>query len=353
MNRHSWALGDRSIQLRTVAIVCAALSVVVTVPENGHCQQTCRRILIQDSTLNNFVDPPGYRTGTLGELGNYKKVGSGPQPMILIPGLGFGADVFDEFMSRWGDKYTMYAVTLAGFGGTPAPPSPATNVSFGEQTWTNGAMRGLEKLIAQEGIKKPILVGHWATGTQLALRLALAHPENARAVIILSGSSRFVMADTARMPLRVPLDKRIAAIDRHMAPSWYATVTRETWDDNNFLPIDYAISPVRGLRLWREAAEPPIHVWVRYLCEFYAQDITLDLARLTIPTLIVKPGHDPVDLGPGQKYMDAWTHLSWQGIPEMNPKIQMAMIPDSRVCLWFDQPEKLDAVVGEFLRSVK
>jgi pimeloyl-ACP methyl ester carboxylesterase len=316
-------------------------------------QASCPRIMTQDSTLNNFVDPPGYKTGTLGELGAYKRVGSGPQAMILIPGLGFGADIFDELAARWADRYTMYVVTLAGFGGTPAPPSPPPGTSFGEQTWTNGALRGLEQMIATEQIKSPIIVGHWATGTQLALRLALEHPENARAVIILGGSSRFVMADTTRMPLWIPLDKRIAYIDGYMAPRWYATVTRETWDDNNFLPIDYAVNPVRGLRLWREAAQPSLHVWTRYLCEFYSQDITLELGKLSVPTLIVQPGLDPADLGPGQNYMDAWTHLSWQGVPELNPKIRMISIPDSRVCLWLDQPEKLDAAVDEFLAGVK
>jgi pimeloyl-ACP methyl ester carboxylesterase len=316
-------------------------------------QASCPRIMIQDSTFNNFVDPPGYRTGTLGELGGYRKMGTGPQAMILIPGFGFGADLFDELMEKWSDKYTMYAVTLAGFGGTPAPPSPPPGTSFGEQTWTDGAMRGIEKLIAKEKISDPIIVGHWGVGTQLALRLALEHPENARAVIILGGTSRFVMADTTRMPLRVALDKRIAAIDGYMAPSWYKTVTRQTWDDNNFLPIDYAINPVRGLRLWRQAAQPSVHVWTRYLCEFYSQDITLELDELAVPTLIVKPGLDPVDLGPGQNYMDAWTHLSWQGIPEMNPKIKLISIPDSRVCLRFDQPEKLDIAVGEFLEGIK
>jgi len=332
----------------------AALTVAtLTYAVESRAQASCPRILIQDSTLNNFVDPPGYQTGTLGELGGYTKAGSGPQAVIFIPGLGFGGDIFDELMDRWSEKYTMYAVTLAGFGGTPAPPSPPETTSFGEQTWTNGAMRGLEKLIATEQIKNPILVGHWATGTQLALRLALEHPENARAVIILAGSSRFVLADTTRMPLKIPLDKRIAAIDGYMAPSWYKTVTRQTWDDNNFLPIDYAIHPVRGLRLWREAAEPPLHVWTRYLCEFYSQDITLQMDRLTVPTLIVKPGLDPVDLGPGQNYMDAYTHLSWQGILELNPKIKMISIPDSRVCLWFDQPDKLDSAVFDFLAGVR
>jgi len=54
-----------------------------------HGQQTFKRILMQDSTLNNLVDPPGYKTAKPGTLGDVVRKGKGPQAMILIPGLGF------------------------------------------------------------------------------------------------------------------------------------------------------------------------------------------------------------------------------------------------------------------------
>jgi pimeloyl-ACP methyl ester carboxylesterase len=300
-----------------------------------------------------LVDPPGYKTAVLGTLGGVKESGQGTQAMILIPGLGFGGDEFDELMARWGTKFRMYTVTLPGFGGTAAPPSPAESVSFGDQTWTNGALRAIENLIEKEHIKRPIIVGHWLTGTQLALRLAINHPGDVRAVIIMAGSARFVATDTARMPRDMPLDRRVAGIDKYIAPRWFKTVTRATWDDNNFLPADYAINPVRGLRLWREAAEPPLHVWVRYLCEFHAQDIVLELDRLTVPTLVVNPGLEGIYHDPGSNYMQAFTHSSWDGATDRNPKIKFVTLPDSRACLWFDQPEKLDAIVEDFLKGAE
>jgi pimeloyl-ACP methyl ester carboxylesterase len=158
---------------------------------------------------------------------------------------------------------------------------------------------------------------------------------------------------TQPRPLNMPLAKRVAGIDRYMAPRWFKTVTRVTWDDNNFLPGDYAINPVRGLRVWRAAAEPPLHVWVRYLCEFYAQDFTLELDKLAVPTLIVQPGLDGIYHDPGNNYMQAFTHTCWDGAADSNPKIRRVTIPNSRACLWFDQPEKLDAIVDDFLRSAE
>jgi len=328
------------------------LGILIAIWSTSARAQSCDRIMEQDSTLNNFVDPPQYLTAALGTLGDVKRDGTGPQPMILIPGLGFGGDIFDDFMASHTGEFTMYAVTLPGFGGTQAPPSPSAATSFGDLTWTNGALAAIESLIESEGLVKPIVVGHWLTGTQLALRLALKQPGTIKAVIILAGSTRFVPTDTTHWPSQMPLARRVAGIDQYMAPRWFKTVTRETWDDNNFLPGDYAVNPVRGLRLWREAAEPPLHVWVRYLCEFHAQDVSLELGGLTVPTLVLKPGLDSVYHDPGNNYMVAYCHSGWDKPATENPRISIVTIPDSRACLWLDQPDKVNAAIADFLSHI-
>lgn len=87
-----------------------------------------------DSTINNLVHNQGYKVGLWGELGAVKKFGTGIQSLILIPGLGFDNSVFDDFMEANKSRYRMYAVTLAGYGGTPAPPMPSEKTSYAEQT---------------------------------------------------------------------------------------------------------------------------------------------------------------------------------------------------------------------------
>ena len=332
--------------------VLTALLIFIASAPVVYGQQACIRIMAQDSTLNNLVDPPGYKTAELGTLGGVVRAGTGEQAMILIPGLGFSGNVFAEFMEGLADKYRMYAVTLPGFGGTAAPPCPDEMASFGEQTWTNGALAAIEKLIENEKIQDPIVVGHWLTGTQLALRLAIKHPDKVKAVIILAGSARLFIDDTAYATYYGTLEKRVATMDRYFAPKWFKTVTRETWDDNNFLPGDYAVNPVRGLRLWREAAAPKLHVWVRYLCEFNAQDITLELDQVTVPTLKLEPGLEGIKDHPDQNYMENYCHKGWEGYLEKNPKITVKTIPNSRVCLWFDQPQEVNKAVLEFLQDV-
>jgi pimeloyl-ACP methyl ester carboxylesterase len=308
--------------------------------------------MVQDSTLNNLVDPPGYEPALLGDLGAVQKIGIGPQNVIFIPGLGFGGNVFSDFMTRHASEFTTYAVTLPGFGGSKAPPSPPDSVSFGEQTWTNATIRAVEELIEVEGIVDPVIIGHWLTGTQIALHLALRHPDEIKAVVLVAGSACFIAGDTTKFPAHPELAFRAMAIDQHMAPNWFKTVTRQTWDDNNFLPGDYATNPVRGLRLWREAAEPLLHVWVRYLCEFFSQDVSLMLDRLSVPTLLLKPGMEGNFVEPGNNYMRSYCHISWEASAPKNDRIRKVIIPESRVFMWFDQPDKFDNEVTAFLSDL-
>ncbi len=320
-------------------------------PLDENVQLPLPRILDQDPKLNNLVDPDGYATCPLGALGNVRKLGSGTRPMILIPGLGFGGDVLVEFVRPYLDDYRIYLITLPGFAGTAAPPCPPENTSFGEQTWTLGCQAAIEKLIHDEKIEHAIVVGHWLTGTQLALRLAIHHPEVIEKVVILSGSARMMSTDPRMAPHLESLERRIAAVDKFLAPQWFKTVTRETWDDNNFLPGDYAVHPVRGLRLWREAARPPLHVWVRYLCEFQAQDSCLDLDRLSTPTLLLIPGFEGNYHDPGNDYMQLFCHQSWDGFWENHPQITRQIIPNSRICMWLDQPELVHDAIASFLQG--
>lgn len=312
------------------------------------------RLMEVDSTLDNLVHLPGYTTTPFGELGDWHKAGSGSKTMLLIPGAGFGADIFDAFAERWGAEYTLYKVTVAGFGGTGAPPMPPAGTSFGEQTWTNSALAGIRQLIAREGLHNITVVGHWLIGTQLALRLALDEPDLVDAVVIVGGSARFMSPDTTRMPNPTSLAQRVQVIDQFMVPRWFQHVTRATWDDNNFLPQDYCINAIRQLQLWRKAAEPTLPVWVRYLNEFYAQDVYLDLPKLTVPVLIVQPGFDDDCYAdsPGLTYMRSYCRASWDGAERQNALVRSVTVNDARLFIMDDQPDKLDQVIKDFLKSL-
>lgn len=311
-------------------------------------QQTYPPRMDQDPSLNNLVHPEGYKTAPAGTLGRVTRVGDGPVDMILIAGAGFGGEVFQAFMEANRNRFTMFAVTLPGYGGTAAPPMPPEGTSYAEQTWTRGAQEGVLRLVEEEGLDRPLIVGHWVNATQVVLGLASRHPDRFRAAIILAGVPKSLQAATSGSGSPEALARMV---DQNMAPNWFKTVTPETWDDNNFLPNDYAIQPLRALNLWRQAAEPTLPVHVRYLCEYWAVDSTLQLDQLQIPLLILKPELDELysmRLQAGRNYLQGFLQTSWEGVEERSKLITTRTIQDARIFLMDDQPEATLAAMDDF-----
>ncbi len=251
------------------------------------------RSLAQDPDLNNLRLPPGVETTAIGQLGRVRKVGEGPRAMLLIPGLGFGDEIGTEFMKRHRTEYTMYAITLPGFGGTPLLPTPAAGSPVADTPWTRSALQAITGLLDREHIERVTIVAHWAFASQLALRLALDHPDRVAAVILVSGVLK-VHYDVAPEMMTWTPEQGTRSVER-LGNNWFKTVTRRTWDDNNFMSYDYAVNPRRGLFLCREAQAPLLPVWIRYLLECYYIDLTPSLSALLVPTLVVQPGFDDPD----------------------------------------------------------
>jgi pimeloyl-ACP methyl ester carboxylesterase len=327
--------------------IVAGLSFVVF----AHVSSAQPRSMAQDSTLNNLRLPAGTAMASLGTLGRVRTVGTGPRHMLLIPGLGFGDDIWTEFMAKRTAEFTMHAVTLPGFGGTA--PLPITDGAlFSDAPWTRSALTAIEALLDRERIQKVTLVAHWAYAPTLALRLALDHPDRVNAVVIIAGALRNYYEGIPAMA-NWTFEQRVKGVDAY-AQRWFRTVTRQTWDDNNFMSYDYAVNPRRGLFLWRQAQEPMLPVWIRYLLEFYASDPSPRLKDLRVPVLLVQPGLDDPDyyVENGQDYMRNLCIDTWKSVVAETGKLEVASVPGSRVFVMYDKPTELDSIVNRFLRRV-
>jgi len=308
------------------------------------------RSMAQDATLDNLRHPPGVETAAFATLGRVRQLGEGRRKLLLIPGLGFGDDVWSEFMERHRAEFTMYAVTLPGFGGTPPLAMPAEGSRLAETPWTRSAITAIEHLLDEQRIERVTIVAHWALATQIALRLALEHPERVEAVVVIGGPLK-VYYDGSPGMMTWTAEQRAQFVEA-MAARWFKTVTRTTWDDNNFMSYDYAINPRRGLHLWRQAQAPSLAVWVRYLLEFYSFDLGPDLDELRVPTLVVQPGFDDPAyyVEEGRNYMRNLCLDSWRAATEASARLELVTIPGSRLFVMYDQPEELDRALAGFLQ---
>lgn len=307
---------------------------------------------LQDSTLDNLVHAPDYVSCAPGTLGAVVERGHGAVDMILVSGFGVGASAFEGFMQRNASRYHMFAVTLPGFEGTAAPPMPPAGTSYGDQTWTRAATDAVEKLIVDRKLRRPVLVGHFINGTQVAMRVALDHPEQVRAVVLLAGTPRFEPVTASRYwPKDLTLDQKVQAVDRMSAPRWFKTVTRQTWVRGNFVATDYSADSVLGRRFADSANQPPLPVLVRYLCEFHASDLWPDLGHLQRPMLLIQPSFTAsVRADTLRNYLQGYFEEPWRGRLDRLPQAERLVVENAGILVMEDQAAIVDRKIADFLK---
>lgn len=308
----------------------------------------------QDSTLDNLVHTPGYRTAPPGSLGQVVRRGTGPIDVVIVPGWGFGAEVFDAFMRGNERRFRMVAVTLPGFAGTPAPAMPAPGTSYAAEPWTRAAAEAVGRLIVSEGLQRPVVLGHFIIGTQVALRLAADRPELVGGVVIVGGEPMRFSPSRRDSTGRTPMDaeERAASVDRYLAPRWFKTVTRRTFDANNYAAPQYARDSTRARVLWNASAAVPLPVMIQYLCEYMAADYLDAIASLRVPTTVLVPGFAPDILSdPKQAYVRPLLVDSWEQVRSANRLLEIQAVPDSRIFITDDHPDVVRGAIEDAARA--
>lgn len=327
-----------------------SILILLTVP-TGMLSQ--KRSMQQDPALNNLRLPEGTKTVPYGTLGKVAKIGTGPKNTLLIPGLGFGAEIWDDFAERNKNRFSMYAVTLPGFGDTPPLAMPPEGTKYAQTTWTRSAISAIEKLFEKERLERVTIIAHWAIATQIALQLALDHPDRIDSVIVIGGPLKVYFENSPTDMLKWTAGERALFVEG-LGDKWFRTVTRRTWDDNNFMSYDYAVNPRRGLYLWREAQRPMLPVWIRYLLEFYSLDPFPDLKDLKVPTLVVQPAFDDAGfyVENNRNYMRNLCVDSWRGAKSQNDNLEFVSITGSRLFVMYDKPDDLEKSITGFLDRI-
>ena len=103
------------------------------------------------------------------------RIGQG-RPMILIPGLQSSGDVWSGTVAHFKDRYECHVLTLAGFAGQPAVPSPFL------QTVRDDVLR----YIAEKKLDHPVIVGH-SLGGFLAFWIAATAPDSVGPLVAVDG----------------------------------------------------------------------------------------------------------------------------------------------------------------------
>jgi pimeloyl-ACP methyl ester carboxylesterase len=308
-----------------------------------------RSVLAQtalDALQNNLIHAPGYECAPWGEV-PYQKHGAGPKALLLLSGWGFDDAVFNDFIEKNREEYTLYAFQLPGYGDTRAYEMPAEGVSYGAGYWLKGVEAGILKLIEKERLKKPVLVAHFAVSTHIALEAAAKHPDKFGKLVLIGGPAAF------RNP--PPYDTlgylaRVRSIDMYLAPRWFKTVSRETWLNGNFPPKVYSLDSLRGKKLFEQANVAPLPVQIRYLCENWAADYGI-YEQIRIPVLAVVPSFTKAVLEDPTLFSLKWYTDEWSELAAKNNNIRISIVEGSACNVMQDRLPELNRLLADFLSN--
>lgn len=294
----------------------------------------------QMDTRDNLVHPPGYRTAPLGTFGEVVERGQGSTPVILIAGLGPGWRVFESLIEAGAGGARFLAVTLAGYGGSSAPPMPATGASFAEGNWLAGSRQALGRLIEERALERPILVAFYSDAARIAVRYALRHPERVGGLLVISASARFSLPPGA---------DRGASLDG-FAQGWFKTVTEIMWPSGMWPADAYCNDRALSEKTWWDVLQPSVPTAVRYTVETWADDLVPDLAGLETPTLVLSPGFDEAYLATstGGTIRERF-HGGWGAALEAGAGFEHIVVEGARLLLWEDRPEVVLGALEELV----
>lgn len=305
-----------------------------------------------DLSRNNFVFGSGSALLAEDKLPRIVEKGSGRTPLILVPGVYSGPNVFDGFIARNLANYRFYLVTPPGLNETPARRLPAESVSYGELPWTRRLEKDILELVKRRKLKNSLLVAHGFPGSLAAVELAHEHPELFAGIIDIAAipvQPFFSPRDPAK---KATPEERIVTVNTGFAGKWFKYVTPETWESNNYRAVMYANDPEQAERTRRQVEAAPLEVKIRYLAEFMAADQTSQLDSLSVPLLAVRPGFDEkVLMDPPNAWFKAYYVGAWDALVS-NPKRELITIPNARALLLDDQPQVADEAIGRFLQQV-
>lgn len=306
--------------------------------------------LSKDTTINNLVLPIDYTTSEYGSIPKFRKIGRGKQSMILIPGLGFDDTVYDDFVSIYAKQYTCYVTCVPGFGSTHAAALPPNGTSYGDQYWNNGVLIGIINLIKKEHIQKPVIVGSFVQGVQLALRLAIDYPDNVARVIVMGGAAKFVFMNKG-IPTVFPLPALIKYTDKQTRYQWFQRMPSSEFIDGNYRPEIYSLDSAKGTLLWTQVAKVPTPVMVEYLCEFIASDVTLEVDKIKCPVLVLRPRFSDLVLSETiNNYVKPQFIDAWEGLQTKNPLVKVVDISNAASFVWKDNPLDAYSAIDLFLK---
>jgi pimeloyl-ACP methyl ester carboxylesterase len=257
--------------------------------------------------------------------------------IILIPGLQGGPWVWQRTIENLQKSHVVYAVTLAGFDGVPAP---ADGGNLFDRAGTS-----LLQLIEQHKIDKPVLVGHSLGGT-LALRFAGEHAGLIAGVVAVDGLPVFPGME------RVDAEQRKAMAAQMQQQMGAATPAQFEAQSLGYMQMVGVIDPQLAARYAPMNARSDIKASAQYMAEDLVFDGRPGLKHANVPILEISPYHAPDYSQPPMVMSEAQKTAYYQSLLADAPDAKVISISPARHFVMLDQPAKFQLALDNFIESL-
>lgn len=269
-----------------------------------------------------------------------EKYGSGEatQPaLILIPGLTNSAAVWAQTIHRFAPSHTVYALTLAGFGGRLPVTAPVLDKADAD----------VVTLIQKEHLSKPILIGH-SMGGHLALRIAVEHSDMLRGVVAVDGLPVFPGFDSMTSEQRAAAASKMGDQIRSAATPEQFMYAERTY----IVPYLTQAKNVDAVTQFSAGANPK--ATAEYMQELLNADLRPQLANITVPVLELAPYDATLDKNAPASFSTATAKQTYyESLLKNDKTATVKMVQDSRHFIMIDQPDAFYVDVQNFIDAHK
>lgn len=239
-------------------------------------------------------------------------------PLVLVHGLGYARWGWEPVMDLLAERYQVILFDNRGIGESEAPPGPYSAAEMAEDT---------RRVLDEAGVERAHVLGT-SLGGMIAQELALAGPERVEKLVL--------VCTTPGGPAAAPMPEQTVRLMAH-APALEPLVALRRFVENALAP-DPPEGLVERILDHRVETAQPMSAWLSQAAAGAAFDAWDRLPELAIPTLVVHGTADAV-------------------VDPANAELLIERIPDARLelfsgcghLLFWEQPERFAAVVGEFL----
>jgi len=191
-------------------------------------------------------------------------IGQG-RPVILIPGLGCPASVWEATARHLADDHEVHVLALAGFAGNPAIDRPIPSATRDD----------VIRYIRNRRLDHPVIVGH-SMGGFIALWIAEAAPDLVGPVVVVDSGPTYGGGD----PDILPYARAKRAAYKAMKPAAFDTTIRYRYGSMFSQPKKYDAIIAAVTRSDQKAFADALY-------ELYTVDLQPRLSTISIPVLSV------------------------------------------------------------------